>query len=150
MKLKKVLTLWYNQELKIRTWKIQPDFFKFCHRDSVPLKQLSFYSGDSTTLHLYSCAGDGSVLQHKTGHFMEDAVDVNALILKTNNLKVWTCVLDSSLIFLMVTCQFFLSRSFIVDMVFFYFITCFGFVRAHYFSLQKQCITKKLSVNNKR
>ena len=48
----------------------------------------SFFSGDSSTLNLYSCAGDGSVLQHRTGHFMEDAVDVNALILKTNDLKV--------------------------------------------------------------
>ena len=43
---------------------------------------------DSTTHNLYSCAGDGSVLQHRTGHFMDDPVDVNALILKTNNLKV--------------------------------------------------------------
>ena len=54
----------------------------------VVLKQPLIRLGDSTTLHLYSCAGDGSVLQHKSGHFMEDAVDVNALILKTNNLKV--------------------------------------------------------------
>ena len=30
---KRVLSLWYHQELKIRTWKRQPDFFKFCHRD---------------------------------------------------------------------------------------------------------------------
>ena len=37
MKVKKVLSLWYRQELKIRTWRSQPDFFKFCHRDSVPL-----------------------------------------------------------------------------------------------------------------
>ena len=37
MKLKKVLSLWYHQELKIQTWKSQLDFFKFCHRDSVPL-----------------------------------------------------------------------------------------------------------------
>lgn len=47
-----------------------------------------FIVGDGDTLNLYSCAGDGSVLEHKTGHFMDDAVDVNALILKTNNLKV--------------------------------------------------------------
>ena len=37
MKLKKFLSLWYHQEFKIRTWQTQPDFFKFCHRDSVPL-----------------------------------------------------------------------------------------------------------------
>lgn len=47
-----------------------------------------FIVGDGDTLNLYSCAGGGSVLEHKTGHFMDDAVDVNALILKTNNLKV--------------------------------------------------------------
>ena len=29
MKLKKVLSLWYHQELKIRTWKNQPDFSSF-------------------------------------------------------------------------------------------------------------------------
>jgi len=50
----------------------------------------AFYSGDSSTLNVYTCAGDGSVLQHRTGHFMDDAVDVNALILKTNDLKVCT------------------------------------------------------------
>jgi len=49
-----------------------------------------FYSGDSSALSVYTCAGDGSVLQHRTGHFMDDAVDVNALILKTNGLKVCT------------------------------------------------------------
>ena len=27
----------YHQELKFQTWKNQPEFFKFCHRDSVPL-----------------------------------------------------------------------------------------------------------------
>lgn len=54
---------------------------------------IGFYSGDSSTLNLYSCAGDGSVLQHRTGHFMEGAVDVNAQILKTNDLKV--CIYDA-------------------------------------------------------
>jgi len=46
---------------------------------------------------MYSCAGDGSVLQHRTGHFMDDAVDVNALILKTNDLKVCTVYYSSAL-----------------------------------------------------
>ena len=40
MKLKKVVSLWFHQELKIRTWKSQPDFLKFCHRDSVPWSPL--------------------------------------------------------------------------------------------------------------
>lgn len=37
---------------------------------------------------LYSCAGDGRVYQHRTGHFMDDPIDVNALILKSNDIKV--------------------------------------------------------------
>lgn len=39
------------------------------------------------THNLYSCAGDGRVYQHRTGHFMEDPVDVCALIVKTNDIK---------------------------------------------------------------
>ena len=41
MKLKKALSLWYHQELKIQTWKSQPDFLKFCHCDSVPSSEFS-------------------------------------------------------------------------------------------------------------
>ena len=37
---------------------------------------------------LYSCAGDGRVYQHRTGHFMDDPIDVDALILKSNDIKV--------------------------------------------------------------
>ena len=37
---------------------------------------------------LYSCAGDGHVYQHRTGHFMDDPIDVDALILKSNDIKV--------------------------------------------------------------
>ena len=40
------------------------------------------------THNLYSCAGDGRVYQHRTGHFMEDPIDVCALIVKTNDIKV--------------------------------------------------------------
>ena len=45
-------------------------------------------SSGSDALNLYSCGGEGGVLQHNAGHLMDDAVDVNALIMKTNNLKV--------------------------------------------------------------
>ena len=44
LKLKKVLSMLYHQELKIRTWKSQPDFFKSCHRDSVSLKFSFFFT----------------------------------------------------------------------------------------------------------
>ena len=37
---------------------------------------------------LYSCAGDGRVYQHRTRHFMDDPIDVDALILKSNDIKV--------------------------------------------------------------
>ena len=37
---------------------------------------------------LYSCAGDGRVYQHRTGNFMDDPIDVDALILKSNDIKV--------------------------------------------------------------
>ncbi|XP_074619191.1 gem-associated protein 5-like isoform X2 [Acropora palmata] len=43
---------------------------------------------DSMISHnLYSCAGDGRVYQHRTGHFMDDPIDVDALILKSNDIK---------------------------------------------------------------
>ena len=43
---------------------------------------------DSSARHLYSCGGEGLILQHRPGHFLDDAADVNALIGKTNGVKV--------------------------------------------------------------
>ena len=37
---------------------------------------------------LYSCGGDGAVLQHNPQQLLEDAVDINALIKETNGIKV--------------------------------------------------------------
>ncbi|EDO37187.1 predicted protein, partial [Nematostella vectensis] len=38
-------------------------------------------------LHVYSCGGEGTVLQHRPGHTLSDAVDVNTLIKSTNDIK---------------------------------------------------------------
>jgi hypothetical protein len=43
---------------------------------------------DDSVCHVYSCAGDGSVLKHRPGHPMQDAIDVNAMIKSTNEFKV--------------------------------------------------------------
>lgn len=43
---------------------------------------------EDSARHLYSCGGEGQILEHRPGCFLEDAVDVNALIGKTNSMKV--------------------------------------------------------------
>lgn len=52
-------------------------FVLFCKEDK-----------DESVCHLYSCSGDGSVLEHRPGHPMQDAIDVNSMIKSTNNFKV--------------------------------------------------------------
>ena len=64
--MKKVISLWYHQELKIWIiWKSQSNFFKFCHHDIVPLisymyNKLSFLS--KTTSVPYFTRGEALLL----------------------------------------------------------------------------------------
>ncbi len=54
---KQVILLWCHQELKISTWKSQPDFFKFCPQcgmeKHLKIMMASFFLQQQFTLYLH-------------------------------------------------------------------------------------------------
>lgn len=52
--------------------------------------------GDRPSLTLYSCGGEGIVLQHNPWKLSGEAFDINKLIRDTNSIKVSSCDLKSS------------------------------------------------------
>lgn len=52
--------------------------------------------GDRPSLTLYSCGGEGIVLQHNPWKFSGEAFDINKLIRDTNSIKVSPCGLIKS------------------------------------------------------